>query len=75
MGFLLKILKTAIETSEILGMDATLRPAWQDRIEHISEFPVRMYVNSASVEELKTGSERCQGCMKLVGGASHRPTV
>lgn len=42
MGFLLKILNTAIETSTILGVDAELRPAWQDRVDHMSDFPVRL---------------------------------
>jgi hypothetical protein len=41
MGFLLKILKTAIETSVVLEVDAELRPAWQDRVDHMSSFPVR----------------------------------
>ena len=41
MGFLLKILNTAIETSIVLGVDAELRPVWQDRVDHMSDFPVR----------------------------------
>ena len=42
IGFALKILNTAIETSMILGVDAELRLAWQDRIDHMSDFPVRL---------------------------------
>jgi hypothetical protein len=39
MGFLLKILGTAIETSTVLGRDADLRPAWQDRLDNLAAFP------------------------------------
>ena len=69
MGFLLKILNTAIETSETLGVDAELRPAWQDRVDHMSDFPVRKRVtilHLGSQITLKIESEWYLDC--VVGG-------
>jgi len=39
LGFLAKILRTAIDASAALGVDADLRPQWQDRLDHLAPFP------------------------------------
>ena len=39
LGFLSKILRTAIDASTALGVDADLRPQWQDRLDHLAPFP------------------------------------
>ena len=48
MGFLLKILKTAIETSTVLGVDADLREGWQDRLDHLAPFPTASVADPTS---------------------------
>ena len=40
MSFLVKILKTAIDTSEALHVDADRRAGWADIVAHIAPFPV-----------------------------------
>ena len=39
LGFLAKVLRTAIDASAALGVDADLRPQWQDRLDHLAPFP------------------------------------
>ena len=39
LGFLKKILRTAIDASAALGVDADLRPQWQDRLDNLAPFP------------------------------------
>jgi alpha-L-fucosidase 2 len=48
IGFLIKIIKTAIETSTVLGVDADLRAEWQDRVDHIAPFPTQVVIDPTS---------------------------
>ena len=48
MGFALKILKTAIETSTVLGVDGGLRAGWKDRLDHLAPFPTADVVDPNS---------------------------
>jgi len=39
LGFLKKVLRATVDASTALGVDADLRPAWQDIIDHLVPFP------------------------------------
>jgi hypothetical protein len=39
LGFIAKVLRTALDASAALGVDADLRPQWQDRLDNLAPFP------------------------------------
>jgi hypothetical protein len=43
LGFARKVVNTLLETSAILGVDASLRPTWQDFLNKLSAYPTGTY--------------------------------
>ncbi|GAA1982036.1 glycosyl hydrolase family 95 catalytic domain-containing protein [Catenulispora subtropica] len=43
LGFARKVINTLLETSVILGVDASLRPTWQDFLNKLSKYPTGTY--------------------------------
>ena len=43
LGFIRRVLRTLLETSETLGVDADLRPVWREVLANLSAYPTGIY--------------------------------
>ena len=52
LGFLAKVLRMLLDASAALGVDADLRPQWQDRLDNLVAFPTAVVQDPFSAEKI-----------------------